>query len=217
MARPSRNVDASLLRAGLELLPETGCAGMSVRQVAERAGVNPGMFHYHFRTKDAFVRALLARVYERMFADLEVAADAPDALTALRQAVNVIARFVRDHRKLLRRLVADAMGGDPLALEFLRTNLPRHLEVVLRLIVAGQRSGALKRVAPPQALAFVAGGVGASILLGSALAEHPLAPRGLAKQFRASVLTDAAIAERVELALAGLAARTPRSGIGGKR
>ncbi len=217
MPRPSRNVDASLLRAGLELLPDTGCAGMSVRQVAERAGVNLGMFHYHFRTKEVFVRALLAEVYERMFADLTVAADAPDPVDALARAVNVIARFARDHRKLLRRLVADAMGGDALALEFLRTNLPRHFQVVIGLIVAGQRSGALKRLAPPQALAFVAGGVGAPILLGSALAEHPLAPRGLARQFRTAVLTDAAIAERVELALAGLASGPVRRSSGGRR
>lgn len=190
---------------------------MSVRQVAERAGVNLGMFHYHFRTKEVFVRALLAQVYERMFADLTVAADAPDPLEALRRAVNVIARFLRDHRRLLRRLVADAMGGDTLAQEFIRVNLPRHFGVVFGLIVAGQRSGALKRIAPPQALAFLAGGVGAPILLGSALAEHPLAPRELAKQFRTTVLTDAAIAERVELALAGLATGSRRRRVGGQR
>lgn len=217
MPRPSRNVDRSLLRAGLELLPATGCAGMSVRQVAERAGVNLGMFHYHFRTKDAFVRALLAEVYDRMFADLVVAADAPDPRAALVRAANVIARFLRDHRRLLRRLVADAMAGEPLALDFLRTNLPRHLEVVLGLIVAGQRSGAFKRIAPAQALAFLAGGVGAPILLGSALAEHPLAPRGFGRQFRAAVLTDAAIAERIDLALAGLELPIARTSSGSRR
>ena len=59
MSRPSRNVDALLLRAGRELYPETGAAGLSIRKVAERAGVNLGMFHYHFRTKEAFVRQLL--------------------------------------------------------------------------------------------------------------------------------------------------------------
>ena len=49
MARPSQNVDQRLLEAGLALLPQTGCAGLSVRRLADHAGVNLGMFHYHFK------------------------------------------------------------------------------------------------------------------------------------------------------------------------
>ena len=64
MPRPSQNVDQLLIDAGLELLPETGCAGLSVRKLTEHAGVNLGMFHYHFRNKDNFVRTLLQRTYE---------------------------------------------------------------------------------------------------------------------------------------------------------
>jgi AcrR family transcriptional regulator len=35
----------------MALLPQTGCAGLSVRKVAERAGINLGMFHYHFKSR----------------------------------------------------------------------------------------------------------------------------------------------------------------------
>ena len=76
MTRPSRNVDRLLLRAGRELFPETGVAQLSVRKVAIRAGVNPGMFHYHFGNKDLFVRQLLQELYDEMFASLELAASA---------------------------------------------------------------------------------------------------------------------------------------------
>ena len=74
MTRPSRNVDRLLLRAGRELFPETGAAQLSIRKVADRAGVIPGMFHYHFGTKDLFVRQLLQELYDEMFASLELAA-----------------------------------------------------------------------------------------------------------------------------------------------
>src|SRR3954462_5134721 len=131
MARPSRNVDVALLEAGRALFPATGIQGLSVRRVAEHAGVNLGMVHYHFKSKDAFGRALLQQLYDGMFAELELAA-AGDARPAegLRAAANVLARFVRDNRLLLRRLMADAVNSEPLAVEFVRANLPRHIGVV---------------------------------------------------------------------------------------
>jgi AcrR family transcriptional regulator len=67
MPRPSQNLDLALLQAGHALFPDAGCARLSVRAVAAAAGVNVGMFHYHFRSKDDFLRALLAQVYEDVF------------------------------------------------------------------------------------------------------------------------------------------------------
>jgi AcrR family transcriptional regulator len=205
MVRPSRNVDVALLDAGRALFPDSGIAGLSVRKVAERAGVNLGMFHYHFKTKDAFVRALLQRLYDGMFAELELAA-AGDArpVEALRAAANVLARFVRDNRRLLRRLMADAVASEPLALEFVRRNLPRHIGVIRALVDAGQRSGALKPVSIPQALSFIAGAVGGPILIGGAVVERDEVPAPLRRSFETDVLSDAALAERVDLVLAGL-------------
>ena len=189
MPRPSRNVDAQLIRAGLELLPETGTAGLSLRRVAERAGANLGMFHYHFKTKDAFVRALLDALYEDMFADLELAAGDPAPLAALSKALGVLARFARTHRQLLRRLIGDAMNGEPLAQEFLRANLPRHVGVVLGLVAAAH-------------------------LMGSALVERGLAPPAVAAAFDDAVLSDAAIDSRIGMALAGIALASPTQRVG---
>lgn len=210
MTRPSRNVDRLLLRAGRELYPETGATGLSIRKVALRAGVNPGMFHYHFGAKDSFVRRLLQELYDEMFANLELAASARSPRDALRAALNVLGRFARDNAKLLRRLIADALSGDALAREFLRENMPRHVGVLLGLVRSGQRAGVLRAMAPPHALAFLAGSVAAPILIAGMLAEHDLVPR-LAAGLPALITTDAAIAERVDCALAGLAKRPARA------
>ncbi|HEY3180951.1 MAG TPA: TetR/AcrR family transcriptional regulator [Casimicrobiaceae bacterium] len=209
MTRPSRNVDRLLLSAGRELFPETGVAQLSVRKVAIRAGVNAGMFHYHFGSKDLFVRQLLQELYDEMFANLELAARAPLPGDALRAALNVLGRFARDNARLLRRLIADALSGDPLAREFLRANMPRHVGVLLGLIKSGQRTGVLRAMAPPHALAFLAGSVAAPILIGGTLADHDLVP-GVAVGLPALIATDAAIAERVDCALAGLAKKRAR-------
>lgn len=41
---------ARLLAAALDLIPEVGWGAVSTRGVAERAGVNPALVHYHFPT-----------------------------------------------------------------------------------------------------------------------------------------------------------------------
>ena len=207
MPRPSRNVDARLLAAGRELYPATGVAGLTVRKVAAKAKANAAMFHYHFGTKDAFVRSLLQELYEPMFAELQTATSAQtDPVAGLRSALKVIARFARDHRVLLRRLVADAARNEAPAVDFVRANFPRHAGLVAGLILAGQQGGRFRKLPIAQAVAFVAGAIAAPILVGSAIAEGGLAPPGLARAFEADVLADAALDERIELVLAGLAA-----------
>ena len=210
MPRPSRNVDALLLKAGRELFPQTGAAGLSVRKVAERAGVNLGMFHYHFGTKDEFVRRLLQQLYDDMFANLELAASTGPVVDSLRAALCVLGRFVRDHASLLRRLLIDALSGEPQAGAFLRANVHRHLGVIRRLIEDGQREGVLKGVAPAQALAFLAGSVATPLLVAASLGGSRLARPGVATRFAKDVATDAAIAERADCALAGLVAAPAR-------
>lgn len=213
MPRPSRHLDRDLLAAGRRLYEEGGCAAISVRRVAEAAGANPAMVHYHFGSRDGFVRALLQTVYDAMFADLSLVADerGHPVTGRLRHSLKVIARFVRDHRALLRHLVREAFAGEPAAVDFARTNLPRHLGVVGRLVAEGQRDGTLRHVPVPQALAFVAGALGAPILAGAALIASGLAPQEVAASLEADVLSDAALDERIDLVLAGLAAHPPGS------
>ena len=208
MPRPSRNVDQLLLAAGHELLPATGVRALSIRQVTERAGVNLGMFHYHFKTKDVFVRALLESRYNEMFASLEIATHRSTSVVEnLRAAVNVLALFGRDNRQLLARLLGDALAGESVAVEFLRTNLPRHLAVIAALVAQGQKLGRFRKMPIPQAIAFLMGGVGAPILLGAALVNSGFMPTPLARGLEDTVFSDAAIGERIDMALAGLAAQ----------
>src|SRR2546430_1199136 len=176
MARPSRNIDRVLLVAGRELLPLTGCRNLSVRQVTERAGVNLGMLHYHFKTRDNFVQAVLQEMYEEMFASLQLErARHAEPLPGLRAVLRVLGRFARDHRKLLLRVMSDAFAGDPIASAFVRANAPRHLAVIAALVAQGQRTGELRRVPVPQAIAFVAAGVAMPIMVGAAAEGSGLA------------------------------------------
>jgi hypothetical protein len=125
-------------------------------------------------------------------------------LDNLRDAVTVLARFGRDRRALVLRIAADAMAGETLAADFLRANLPRHVNVIGGLLVQAQQAGLLVPLPPPSAIAFLFGAVGAPILIGAAMQQH--ADATTAESIDGMVLSDAAIAQRVDLALRGLSA-----------
>jgi AcrR family transcriptional regulator len=204
MPRPSRNVELALLQSGRELYPQRGSA-LSVRALADHAGVNLGMFHYHFKTKEAFLRQLLASLYEEMFEQLKgEAAQSGPVLHRLREALTVLARFIRSHAAILGRVIADARAGDEVAVEFLRTNAPRHLGVLLALMEQAQSEGLLVPMAPLQRFTFVMGAVGAPLLIAPAVRALGVAPEMLGEALQVQVISDEAIAERIDLVLRAL-------------
>jgi len=212
MPRPSRNLDRALLAAGRELFPDRGCAALSVREVAEAAGVNLGMFHYHFKSRDAFLRALMQQAYEEMFARLTLEVSVHRAASdSLRQAVRAIARWVRDNRRFLARVLADALGGQKCARDFLRDNLPRHFVVLQAIIAQGQAQGRIVDLPVPQVIGMCAGSVAMPILFGGALIDGGELPAPMAKTLAKSLLSDVAIDQRIDLALAAISAPQPIS------
>ena len=205
MPRPSQDIDQALLRAGRELYPERGCAGLAVRAVAEHAGVNLGMLHYHFRTKDNFLRAVLQQMYEEMFEQLgvEAAHDAP-ARDRLRAALVTIATFLRANRRSVARVWIDAMAGEAVAREFMRANAPRHIGLLAALLEAAQREGSLRDLPPLQRLVTLLGAVALPIVFVAGVVDAGVEPGPLLRTFEAEVLSDAAIAQRVDLLLDAL-------------
>ena len=205
MPRPGRNIHEALLASGRELYPQLGCAGLSVRALTQHAGVNLGMFHYHFRTKDAFLEALLQRFYEEMFEPLSGRAEqSGPALARLRDSLIFLARFSRDNAAVLGRVFSDATAGHTVAASFVRANAPRHLKLLLALMRQAEKEGALAPLPAVQRFVFVMGAVGMPLIVVPHIARLGVAPALLGRQLKAQVTRDAAIAQRVDLALAAL-------------
>lgn len=213
MSRPSRNVDQQLLDTGRRLLPHTGCAGLTVRRLAGEAGVNPGMFHYHFRSKHTFLRTLLQRTYDDMFARLEVSAQGGlTARTNLRAALGVLAGFFRDNRALMLRLLADAVAGEEVAADFLRSNVPRHIGVVAALMKQACEEGSLADLPRGQLLGFTFGALGLPILASAAVEAGMLPGAGDFASLPEDCLSDAALEQRIDLVLKALSAGASAKG-----
>src|SRR5262245_13339449 len=65
--RGQRETVAALIDATISLLAERGPAALSVRDIAAHAGVNHGLVHRHFGSKQALVRAALDRLAGELY------------------------------------------------------------------------------------------------------------------------------------------------------
>ncbi|GAB3219817.1 TetR/AcrR family transcriptional regulator [Glycomyces halotolerans] len=86
-AERGRAVRDRLLAAAAELIGEVGWSAVSTRTLAERAGVRPGLVHYHFESLQALLRqaaiAAMSRVLDDTAAVLTDAASPADAAEAM--------------------------------------------------------------------------------------------------------------------------------------
>jgi len=216
MPRPSKHTDEALVRAALELLPLTGVSGLKVRAVAARAGVNLGMFHYHFRGKREFTRRVLAAFYGGFFSRLsgELAAlEEKSPRERLKRALIVIACFIRDNRGVVLSLLRDVIDGNREVAAFLREHFPRHAVILVGLIRECQKKGFIRPMPVPVVIAMLAPNV-VSPAAGIGILERVAAgtPLGIPLAlFRSMLVSEKAFEERAELVLKALAARPGRS------
>lgn len=213
MSRPKGNAEARLLKAGAALIEEGGLQALSVRGAARRAGVNLGLFHYHFKSRDQFARRLLQENYESFFSTLSMESSGQTPpMDRLRAALMVLGRFGRDHRRLFMALQQDACRGERVALDFAKANIPRHVGVLTRLIEECRRAGVIRPLAAPVLIPFLIGGMNIQFMAFTMLEKGgALRPFGMTMSRLGEIwMSDRAIAERVDLLLGGVAAGTRR-------
>ena len=195
--RPSRNLDRALLAAGRELLPERGCAGLSVREVADAAGVNLGMFHYHFK----IARGVPARADAAgLRGDVRAAHAAsvartrePDAKPA-RRAARAWGASCATTGRFLARVLADALCGEPM-----RARIPARQPAAPPRACCSARSpqaqqeGAPRRCRVPQVIGLCAGSAGDAdpVRRRGGRQRRAARPR-MARRSTAALLSDAA-------------------------
>lgn len=83
-----------LLDAAAQLVAEVGWGAVSTRLVAERAGVNAGLVHYHFSSvADLLCAAVMRTAREMVFQLVDVLSQATD----VRAGVDTLFGFLRPH------------------------------------------------------------------------------------------------------------------------
>jgi AcrR family transcriptional regulator len=214
MARPSGNTDQKLLKAGRELIEKEGLSRLSLRAVAKRAGVNLGMFHYHFKNKAEFSRRCTNEAYAEFYKGFETQVSEPGGtIEKLRRGLLALARFSRDQRHFMLAMLRDLEDKNPEAWDFIRSKFPPpHGKVIMGLIKQGQREGFLLKIPAPTAMAVLMSAIGFPNIL-AGLAERVLGSRLLSLPKLALhhyFLSDSALQLRVNLALRALMLDPPK-------
>ncbi|MGY2067830.1 TetR/AcrR family transcriptional regulator [Blastococcus sp. SYSU DS0619] len=106
---PGADVRLRLLQAAAELVPELGWNGVSTRTVARRAGVAPGLVHYHFASVQALLSQAALRVMRQVLSSL------PPALSAAGSGDDALAGMLA--------ALDDHDGTDPTSLLFVEAYL----------------------------------------------------------------------------------------------
>lgn len=109
------HVDAAarILDAADQLFGEQGFDATTTREIAERAGVNKALIHYHFRSKDELLARLLDRYYEGLSGVLHEALsrDTDDLRRQFCNLIDAYLDFLVANRNFSRIVQREATGG----------------------------------------------------------------------------------------------------------
>ena len=196
-----------MMKAAKAILLEQGLGGLSVRAVAKRAGVNVGLVSYHFGGMEALVSRALQEVYEEFFKDFSLKVDGEeDPLLALRAALLRLARFTRDHRKMISSLLRDLLAERPEARKFAVDNMPRHGKVIAGLLKTCMAKGKLSKQDMGVAMPMLMGAVAVpNLMVDGVVAIAPKLPFKMsALLIEKNMISDFAQERRVDLILKAL-------------
>jgi AcrR family transcriptional regulator len=195
-----------LLRAGDTLARRVGFKALTVRAISAKAGAHLGSFVHHFGTRDAFVAELIERRYAPMFGQLQLAADQGlPPLPALRAVLTQLMQWLVQNRAFVAALLADAAAGEKAARRFLAGIDSRHPALLLRLIRQAQAAGSIRRGEPLHQMLFLMSSLSLPVLALQLLGHKRMALPGIAQSLAALAFDGAAIEERLNWALRGLA------------
>lgn len=214
MPRPPGDAVQRLLKAGAALAREGGCGSVTVRAACRRAKVNLGLFHYHFKSREAFLERLLEEGYQDFFARLSGSAEGGGtAPERLRRALLSIARFARERRRLCVGMLKDGMNGERRVAAFAARAFPHHLPLVLAIYEEGVRRGDFRRLPAPFFLSFCMGAMNGAGIMMTLFEDHGARrPFGRSlSQIQEDLLGDKALEERVDMVLAALSAKRRRA------
>lgn len=149
---------ADLVSLAAPVFAERGIEGVSIREVAELAGIRKASVFHHFATKELLYQAVMDDVLSRLF-ELIVAArldqgsfvERLDRLSGL--MVNALAQRPQSARLLLREL----MGHGPYISSGGAVRVQETLEFTSAFLNAGMDDGAFRRDDPRQLALSIAG------------------------------------------------------------
>ena len=141
---------AALLDAAQEIMAEKGLPRVTVREVAERAGVKPALVNYYFGSKNDLLRAVADRISAKLLASIEAVVSqegtAEERLADMvRAAVSVMGADAYAPRLIAEQVL---FGEDEVIDDFVTNFASKNRENFAQVLQEGQRMGVFRDVDP---------------------------------------------------------------------
>ncbi len=205
MPRKATDTDKKLLLEGRKILIKKGASKLRVREVADAAKVNLGMFNYYFGNKETFIEKILSEVYETFLSELHLTENDPD-LAILESQLLLMAKFSRDNRHLILVLLNDILNEEKSVQKFARLKMKKHFVILSKTIKGCQKKNLLVDAPLPFILTQLAGGIGFPNLIPEILKNIGInkvsgLPLNIVSK---KLMTDEALEMRVKILIKGL-------------
>ncbi|MCR6479818.1 TetR/AcrR family transcriptional regulator [Variovorax sp. ZS18.2.2] len=183
---------ARILAAALDIFAVAGFEGSSLRQIAQHAGVQHQLVVYHFKSKDALWRQVVASIFEEGAQEQALSRWAERVqqvgpADAMREMLRAFALFTAKRPELHRLLSFEGQANSDRLTWLLETFVRPHYEISTRTIRAAQDAG-VARAGDPGRLHYAVIGVITSSLV-------------FANEYRLMTGTDPFLPDEVEKAV----------------
>lgn len=207
MSRPASGTDRRLIKAGKELLRESGITGLSVREACRRANVNTGMFHYYFGSRDEFLKAVLKEMYAEFYNRFQVGvAEGAGPRDKLKNALIAVGKFAREVKGTAPLILADLSLGNKEAFDFISGNFLGHVKELIALAAQCRPESALKARSVPYLIGALLPTMVFPAIMGGIMERNGVKKAGGVplEQLADEFFSDEGITERAEIALRGV-------------
>jgi AcrR family transcriptional regulator len=143
-----QDLKKQILDTAEELFADNGYAATSIRQIADRSGVNPALVHYYFGQKKLLLQSVLERAVEPLGAAIAKMKDGPDASPEV--IAHLLISMAAKHPNVPRLLIREVFlpGGE--MQQYFTDNMAPRLGGALPALLGREKSaGRLREDADP--------------------------------------------------------------------
>ena len=143
----------ALIKAGVEILAKEGVDGLSLRKVAQHAGVSHSAPYSHFSDKQSLIAAISTEGFNQLYAELEAAVSpySKNPKKQLIEGAKAYVRFAEDNTDTFKIMFSGVLEKEKDYPSFVEIS-SKTFKLVVEVIQACQNAGILP-TAPPELMA----------------------------------------------------------------